>query len=78
MNRNYTNLLIVSVFVLLASCATLSDDQKYERADRYLQARENFELQKISCSKAGGYMQISYRIKPTRHDYRYAKCVRHG
>ena len=40
MNRNYTNLLLASVLVLLASCATLNDEQKYERADRFLQAKD--------------------------------------
>ncbi len=38
MSRDYTNFIIASVFVLLASCATLTDEQKYERADRFLQA----------------------------------------
>ena len=32
MKRNYTNLFAARVFDLLASCATLSDEQKFERA----------------------------------------------
>ncbi len=78
MNRNYTNFLIASVFVLLASCATLTDEQKYERADRFLQAREQYELNKISCRKAGGVIQMTRfsARKLTRHDYESATCVR--
>ncbi len=34
MKRNYTNLFAARVFVLLAWCATLSDEQKFESADK--------------------------------------------
>ncbi len=77
MNCNYTNFLIASVFVLLASCATLTDEQEYERADTFLQARDQFELKEIECRNAGGFMWISkIGMYPTLHDYRFAKCVR--
>ena len=77
MNRNYTNLLLASVFVLLASCATLSDEEKYERADQLAQAQDQYKLKQISCKNAGGYMWISMTsTKPTRDELWSAKCVR--
>ncbi len=82
MNRNYTNFLIASVFVLLASCATLTDEQEYERADTFLQARDQFELKEIECRNAGGVMVIeittgSFKMR-NRRDYEYARCVSGG
>ena len=48
MKRNYTNLLPAGVFVLSASCATLTDEQKqdkrYEREDRFVRAVDQFRL----------------------------------
>ncbi len=79
MNRNYTNLLLASVFVLLASCATLSDEEKYERADQLAQVQDQFRLKEISCKNAGGFMWISkIGMYPTLHDFASAKCVRGG
>ncbi len=80
MNRNYTNLLLTGVFVLLASCATSNDEQTYERADRLLQAREQFELKKISCRNAGGMTVIRTTMgsrlhRYSRYDYESARCV---
>ncbi len=79
MNRNYTNLLLASVFVLLTSCATLSDEEKYERADQLAQVQDQFRIKEISCKNAGGFMWISKTgIYPTLYDYSSAKCVRGG
>ena len=78
MNRNYANLFLVIVFALSASCATLSDEERYERADKFLQARENFKLQTILCRKAGGTIQMTRlsAMKLARHDYESATCIR--
>ena len=80
MNRNYTNLLIASVFVLLASCATLTEEQKYERADRLVQAREQFSLKEISCRNSGAKIVMrrsmaSRLYRYSRHDYDSAECL---
>ena len=81
MNRNFTNLLLAIVLVLLASCATLTEEEKYERDDRFLQARDQFELKRISCIGAGG-MIVRRTLGPSRryslHDYETAECVRGG
>ena len=82
MERYYTNLLQASVFVLLASCATLNDEQKYERADRSVLAADQFRLKQIACRKSGGLivMQVtamaSKMSRPTRHGFESATCVR--
>ncbi len=87
MKRNYTNLLLASVFVLLASCATLTDEQKqdkrYEREDRFVQAVDQFRLKKIACRNSGGVIAMrkwmASRIpRHSRHDYESATCVRGG
>ena len=89
MTRNYTNLLLTSVFVLPASCATLTDKQKqdkrYEREDRFVRAVDQFRLKKTACKNSGGviWMQRTMaskmpRPRYTRHDYESATCVRHG
>ncbi len=79
MNRNYTNLLLASVFVLLASCASSNVELNYERADRDLLAREGFELRHTLCSAAGGQMvkrawSASRLKRITRHEYMSTRC----
>ncbi len=87
--RNYTNLLLASVFVLSASCATLTDEQKqdkrYEREDRFVQAVDQLRLKKIACRNSGGVIWTQRttasknpRRRYTRHDYESATCVRGG
>ena len=79
MNRNYTNLLLASVFVLLASCASSNVELNYEQADRYLLAREHFESRHTSCRDSGGVMvkrmwSASRLKRITRHEYATAMC----
>ena len=85
MKRNYTNLLPASVFVLSASCATLTDEQQYEREDRFVQAVDQFRLKKTACKNSGGVIWIQRttaskmpRPRYTRREYESATCVRHG
>ena len=87
MKRNYTNLLLASVFVLSASCATLTDEQKqdkrYEREDRLVQAVDQFRSKQIACENSGGviWTQLSTGLRTpryTRREYESATCVRHG
>ena len=87
MKRNYTNLLLASVFVLSASCATLTDEQKqdkrYEREDRFVRAVDQFRLKKTACKNSGGviWMQRTTGLRTpryTRRQYESATCVRHG
>ncbi len=81
MKRNYTNFIIASVFVLSASFATLNDEQKYERADRFVQAVDQLRLKQIACRNSGGViaMQVTMALKMPRYsreDYESATCVR--
>ncbi len=85
MTQNYTNLLLASAFVLSASCATLTDEQKqdkrYEREDRFVRAVDQFRSNRIACKNAGGViaMQVtkaSRKPRYTRHDYESTTCVR--
>ncbi len=89
MTQNYTNLLLASVFVPSASCATLTDEQKqykrYEREDRFVRAVDQFRLKKTACKNSGGviWMQRTTaskmsRPRYTRREYESATCVRHG
>jgi hypothetical protein len=83
MKRNYTNLLLANVLVLSSSCATFTEEQKYEREDRFVQAVDQFRLKKIACQNSGGAtvmrMRLTSRIPSyTRHDYESTKCVRRG
>ena len=79
--RNYTNLLLASVFVLSASCVTLTDEQKYEREDRFVQAMDQFRLKQIACRNSGGVVAMQMTMasrtpRYTRQDYESARCAR--
>ncbi len=83
MNRNYTNLLLAIVFVLSASYVALTEIEKYEREDRFVQAVDQLRLKKIACRNSGGviWMQRTTGLRIpryTRHDYESATCLRHG
>ncbi len=79
-----TRLITLSVFVVaflvLTSCATLSEEQKYARADALVLARENYQAREQACYEVGGAMMINtggqkLRKRFTRHDYKFAQCV---
>ncbi len=83
MKRNYTNLLLAIVFVLSASCTALTEDEKYEREDRFVQAVDQFRLKKIACRNSGGVIWMrrttaSKMQRYARRDYESATCVRGG
>jgi hypothetical protein len=73
------------VFLLLASCATSTEDERaeriYEREDELILAREEFERRSVECRRNGGMMQnleysASRSRKLTAHDYRKVQCVK--
>jgi len=73
------------VFLLLASCATPTEDEraerKYDRADELTLAREEYERRSADCWKNGGTMQnfeysTSRLRKLTAHDYRMMQCTK--
>ena len=73
--------VIAVVFLLLASCATLTEEQQYAREDALILARERYEVTLQACNEAGGVMRIDaggqkLRKRFTRHDYKLAECAR--
>ena len=68
--------------VLLAclawGCAPLTEQEKYERAERLVLAKEEYLAREEQCETRGGVMQMSARPleKPGYLDYRSATCVR--
>lgn len=70
--------LISSLVLSLCSCTTMTEEQRYERDDRFLQARETFYRHKEVCHNMGGTMELSLGNlgKPTYRDYRSARCRR--
>ncbi len=72
------------VFLLLASCATSTGDERaermYDREDELILAREEFERRSVVCRRNGGVMEnhtdsSSKLRKRTAHDYRMAQCI---
>ena len=73
------------VFLLLASCATSTEDERaermYDREDELILAMEEFERRSMDCQRNGGVMEnrtdsSSKLRKRTAHDYRMAQCVK--
>jgi len=78
---------ILVLIPLLASCSTLSEDEraekKYDREDKLILAREQFEREKRDCQSSGGSMKLrrysgSKITKPDIMDYRSARCIMPG
>ena len=73
--------IMTVVFLLLASCATLTEEEQYAREDALILAREVYEVREQACNEVGGAMIINaggqkLRKRITRQDYRSAICVR--
>ena len=75
----------IVVFLLLASCATLTEDERaermYDREDELTLAREDYERRSAECWRNGGTMQnLAYSTPGTRkltaHDYRMVQCAK--
>jgi len=64
------------LFLFLCSCASMTEEERFEREDRLIIAREDFYRQKESCRKFGGTMQIRSRTlgELTYLDYKTARC----
>ena len=84
--NSFVSLTTLTVFIvailMLASCATVTEDEKYARSDRFMAALEEYEIKYAACKAAGATMMITGRAtriqsyKHTRLDYQRAKCVR--
>ncbi len=72
---------VAVVFLLMASCTTLTEEEQYAREDALILERERYEVRRLECSKAGGVMFIDthgtkLKKQVTRHDYKFSKCAR--
>ncbi len=72
------------VFLLLASCATSTGDERaermYDREEELTLAREEFERISVVCDSKGGMMEhrtaSSSKLRTlTARDYKMAQCV---
>ena len=73
--------VFVVVFLMLGSCATLTEEEQYGREDAFILERERYEARLQACNEAGGVMRIDaggqkLRKRFTRHDYKLAECAR--
>ena len=71
-------ILGVSAMGLACGCAPYSEQEEYERADRLIQAREQYVVNKERCEQHGGamIMQAQRLAEPGYHEYSLAKCVK--
>ena len=78
--------ILTVVFLSLAACTTVAesarDEKSYDREDRLLQAKDDFQARAEQCKKTGGIMytrqHYSSRLhEMDAHDYRTAECVKH-
>ncbi len=72
------------VFLLLASCATPTEEERaermYDQEDELILAKEEFERERKECERTGGSMVItrhssSKLTNPDVSDYKMARCV---
>ena len=73
--------VFVVVFLMLGSCATLTEEEQYERMDKLVVAGEKYRRDTSICRAAGGVMMITYkgfksRRGPSLRDYNSARCVK--
>jgi len=53
--------LIPFLLVLCACSSTLTEEQRYERDNRRVMAKEAYELKRRACEEEGGYMVVVHR-----------------
>ncbi len=68
------------IFALIISCVNISEEdrleRRYERENRLILAREEFERRKVDCRRSGGMMMIDRHSREIReYEYRMARCV---
>lgn len=67
----------VTVLLLLVACAPMTEQERYEREDALIVAKEQYEQRRLACQQQGGVMVIKrHASRETEHDYRLAQCVR--
>jgi hypothetical protein len=78
-----TCIVVVRLFLFLSicSCATLTEEARFEREDRLILAKEQFYRQEASCFRQGGVMvakPATTRLRKYDYShYKLARCVKH-
>jgi len=59
-------------------CASYTEQEKYEQADRLNQAKEQYVVNKDRCEQLGGSMVMAAQrlTEPGYHEYSLAKCIK--
>ncbi len=69
------------LFLSFCSCATSTEEARFEREDRLTLAKEQFYRQEKSCSRQGGVMvtkRADTRLRKYEYShYKLARCVKH-
>lgn len=62
---------------ITVACSPLTEQEKFERADRLNQAKENYLVREQRCIAMGGAMNMRAKPlgKPDYIDYQSATCV---
>lgn len=72
--------LLVGILSVLgtAGCTAVDTHARYERSERLLLAKEDYDLKKTQCERMGGSMSMNSRPleRPGLTEYRSAVCVR--
>ena len=77
------SLIILLTYAMMGgstACANLTEEQRYERENRLILAREEFAVRSKSCRESGGAMQIERHGTRREFDYfeyKNARCVRY-
>lgn len=67
--------------LLLCGCASLSEDDLYERENALIIAMEDYHLRNHKCRDAGNFMLVKRRgtriqTGPTKYELESARCMR--
>ncbi len=69
------------LFLSFCSCATSTEEARFEREDRLIQAQEQFYRKEESCFRQGGVMvakpTTTHLRKYEYSHYKLARCVKH-
>lgn len=73
--------ILVFLVVFLSGCAPLTDQQRYDRENALIVARDDFAIRQLACRNSGGTMAINgwragFKVRHSVSDYKLAQCIR--
>jgi len=69
-------LLPLLLLVFVCSCAPLTEDEKYERDVKKIEAGEKYQLEEAACKRRGGVMVYQYFSNSKRKDEPDSKNIK--